>query len=84
MNHADRRIVHEVRSKKMASLVRIILREFSFLTGVYEVFDANYASEKTGEDPQGLKVCLRSTDEAENRNRAVVQKRPPARPPDRA
>ena len=32
----------------MASLVRIILREFSFLTGVYEVFDANYASEKTG------------------------------------
>ena len=47
MNHAYRRIVHEVRSKKMASLVRIILREFSFLTGVYEVFDANYASEKS-------------------------------------
>ena len=48
MNHAYRRIVHEVRSNKMASLVRIILREFSFLTGVYEVFDVNYASEKTG------------------------------------
>ena len=63
---------HEVRSNKMASLVRIILREFSFLTGVYEVFDANY---DRGEDPLGLKDCLRSTDEAENRNRAVVQKR---------
>ena len=29
--------------------------------------------EDRGENPLGLKVCLRLTDEAENRNRSVVQ-----------
>ena len=59
MNHAYRRIVHEVRSKKSLWGVWCKLR----------------LREDRGEDPLRLKVCLRSTDEAENRNRAVVQKR---------
>ena len=39
---------HEVRSKKIASLGTIVVRESSFPAGLYRVFDANYASEKTG------------------------------------
>ena len=49
---------------------RIIL-----LSGVHGVFDATYASKKTGARSLSA-LCLRSTDEAENRiHGAVVQKR---------
>ena len=48
MNHAYRQLHTKCGPEKNGVTVRISLQEFSFLMGVYEVLDANYASEKTG------------------------------------
>ena len=66
----------------MASLVRIILREFSFLTGVYEVFDAKYASEKTGaRGPESLFEVNRRSRKSKSRRSSLAKRRVKS-PPD--
>ena len=69
-------IAHGVRSKKWRHQCedyssRIIL-SYGSLRGIWCKL---HLREDMGENPLGPKVCLRSTDEAENRNRGVVQKR---------
>ena len=76
-------IAYEVRSRKMAPLVRIIPRELPFLTRVFEVFDANYAPEKTGSSgPESLFEVNGRSRKSKSRcssvqKRSVVWKSPP-------
>ena len=67
----------------MAPLVRIICREFPFLTRVFEVFDANYAPEKTGSSgPESLFEVNGRSRKSKSRcssvqKRSLVWKSPP-------
>ena len=58
----------------MASLVRIHFENYPSFGSQWGIWCKLCLKEDRGENLLGLKVCLRSTDKAENRNRSVVQK----------